>query len=185
MRPILLTLATVAILMVFGAGPLAVADPTIIDPPKELNIDRPTRLGPPIVRTLLDFTITDVVKEFLYTSTYGTYYRYHVTVKNDGGLCTDCQVNVKAVSRYVYPNHNSITESEYDLITAPNGDQTEVVSFVVNENKLSGYQYPDFFLVTFTVDADENYFESDEDNNTWYCDDFNSPCDVCVIDDCP
>jgi len=185
MKSFLLIFSTIALLFIVGAGTTAFADPIIVDGPKQLNIDRPIFLDPPIIRALADFTIESVVKEFLYTSSYGTYYRYHATVVNRGGSCENCQIKVKALCRYGYPNHSSSTVSEYEIVSVPNGDQGVVVTFVVNENKLSGYQYPNLFIVTFSVDADGEYLELNEDNNTWFCDDFLSECDVCVSDDCP
>ncbi len=179
------TAVSVTILILLASGPYAVADLTVIDTPKELIIKEPIILDPPIVRHFADFTISGVAKEFLYTTTYGTYYRYHVTVSNNGGMCLDCPILVRAVSRYTYPDHRTVIDTEYEIITAPNGDGEVVVTFVVNENKLSGYQYPDLFTVTFTVDADEEYIEQDEDNNTWSCDDFIMECDTCVGEDCP
>lgn len=178
-------LAAVTILLVSGAGVWTHADLTPIDQPRELTIDRPIFREKQVFYAIPDFTISEVVKEFLYTSSYGSYYRYYVTVENYGGFCSDCPIKLSAVSRYSYPDHGSDIVSDYDIFTAPNWDQSVVATFVVNEEKLSGYEYPDLFVVTFTVDADEDYRELDEENNTWSCDDVIGPCDTCVGDDCP
>jgi hypothetical protein len=177
-------LASVATLLFAGTGMLANADLIVIDQPKQLEIERPDFTRLPGFHTLPDFSISDVVKEFISTSSTGTYYRYYVTISNLGGPCTDCQIKVKAVTRYAYSDHGTMA-SEYDVITAPNGDQSVFTTFLVNEDKLSGNEYPDLFIITFTVDADEDYLELDEENNQWYCDDFIAPCDGCVRDDCP
>ena len=187
MKKIMMILVAVMVLL-FGASAvspaLAQVYPYPGDPPLvEIPLEPLEPISP--VFALPDFTITSAVKEFISSGSTGTYYRYYVTVKNYGGPCLNCGVKVKANIFYAYPDHTADNDSQYEIVTVPNGGEAVLTTFLINERKRSGYDYPSKFIVTFKVDADETYAELDEDNNTWACDDWIMECDSCVRDACP
>ncbi len=187
MKKIMMILVAVMVLL-FGASAVSPAlaqvyhypgDPPLVEIPLgELEPANP-------VFALPDFTITNVVKEFIATSSTGTFYRYFVTVQNYRGPCLNCHVRVQAHIMYLYPDHASDREWKYESVTLPNDGEAVTSSFLINERKRSGYDYPESFLVSFKVDANEAYAELDEDNNTWACDDWIMECDSCGRDTCP
>lgn len=153
-------------------GPFQTIIPQIT--PIPFNTPAPTPVPAP-----LDISIVNVVKEFQWTSTSGTYYRYYIWVERTGGDLSAGSIPLRITASYVYPHSGNRVIMNLNA-TFGEGSTLSVVTQVINTNPLSGGYYPLNYILLFSADPDNDFAESNEDNNTWVCDSVIDECANCM-----
>jgi hypothetical protein len=126
-----------------------------------------------------DIFIINVVREFQWTGTTGTYYRYYIWLGRTGGDMSALSVRVSIFTGFAYSDHGeqstSLVYTEF-----PAGSTGCCVTELINIRPLSHGEYPSSYVIGFNAHSDDQIAESDEGNNSWTCDSVIDECATCI-----
>ncbi|MBN1696626.1 MAG: hypothetical protein JW881_03840 [Spirochaetales bacterium] len=126
-----------------------------------------------------DIAIINVLREFQYSSTSGTVYRYYVWVERSGGSLSAASVPVSIFTGYAYSDHG-VQHTTSEMAVFPQGSAISCITCSINTRPLDGGEYPLSYVISFFADPDDDIAESNENNNTWICDSVVNDCAGCI-----